>query len=109
VKLAGTSAVDAPDQQVSIETRLTDFLRTSFLPARASFEIEPDTDLFASGVVDSAGLLAWVAFMETEFGLTIPDEDLLPEHFVSVASASAYLRARQSVRHSALSRSEAAP
>jgi len=52
-------------------------------------------NLFETGVIDSAGLISFVCFIEEEFDMTIPDEDLLPEHFMSISSIAAYVRLKQ--------------
>jgi len=50
-----------------------------------------DEDLFETGVLDSAALLALLAFVEIQYDLSIPDEDLLPEHFSSITAATTYI------------------
>ena len=51
----------------------------------------PDESLFDSGVIDSFTLPNLVAGLEAEFGITIPDSDLVPERFDTVAKIEAYL------------------
>ena len=36
------------------------------------------------GLLDSLSILKTVTFCEEQFGVTIPDEDVLPDHFESV-------------------------
>jgi acyl carrier protein len=52
--------------------------------------------LFESGMLDSFGLLDLVSGLEGEFGIVIPDTDLLPTNFGSVQSIDAYLQRRGS-------------
>jgi acyl carrier protein len=47
----------------------------------ASEELTDDYPLLDKGVVDSAGVFQVVSFVETEFGVEIQDEELVPEHF----------------------------
>jgi acyl carrier protein len=44
----------------------------------------PDDSLLAKGLLDSLSILKTVTFCEEQFGITIPDEDVLPDHFESV-------------------------
>ena len=44
----------------------------------------PDDSLLAKGLLDSLSILKTVTFCEEHFGITIPDEDVLPDHFESV-------------------------
>ena len=39
----------------------------------------PDEHLFQSGILDSFGLPDLIAALETEFAISIPDSDLLPQ------------------------------
>jgi acyl carrier protein len=47
-------------------------------------EIAADTSLLDSGLLDSAGLFELVSFLEERFGITIEDEELLPENFDTI-------------------------
>ncbi len=48
--------------------------------------IDPDADLFKKGLVDSMGMLRLVAFVEEEFGISVPEEELRPENFRTIRS-----------------------
>ena len=63
----------------------------SELPADPS----PEESLFDSGTLDSFTLPDLVSGLEQEFGLKIPDSDLLPERFDSVVKIEAYLDSRE--------------
>jgi len=76
---------------VNIEAVLIAHLRENYLPRG---DIDPNEDLFDSGILDSAAVLSVVMFIETEFALAIPDEDLLPENFSCVASTAKYISGR---------------
>ncbi len=80
-----------------IEARLHVVLRENCLPNGASVSIGDAENLFDAGILDSAALLFLVGVIEQDFGLTIPDEDLLPEHFSSVGAIAAYVRARKGI------------
>jgi acyl carrier protein len=54
----------------------------------------PDESLFGSGALDSFTLPDLVTGLEQEFKITIPDTDLVPERFDSVAKIEAYLDKR---------------
>lgn len=79
---------------VDIERVLIEHLRENYLPRGTEIRIDPEVDLFDAGILDSAAVLSVILFMETEFGLTIPDEDLLPENISSVAAATRYITMR---------------
>lgn len=51
-----------------------------------------DTELFESGLLDSFDLLVLVSEIESQLSISIPGEDLVPEHFVSPNAISEYLK-----------------
>ena len=50
-----------------------------------------DESLFDSGILDSFALVDLVAALEREFGVKIPDSDLNPRKFSSIARIQSYL------------------
>jgi len=56
--------------------------------------IGPDESLFESGVLDSFALTDMVGVLEREFSIRIPDSDLTPRKFDSIARIQAYLETR---------------
>jgi acyl carrier protein len=54
----------------------------------------PEESLFESGAIDSFILADLVTALEREFAIKIPDSDLTPRKFDSVARIEAYLQSR---------------
>ncbi len=52
---------------------------------------DPEESLFDSGYLDSFALTDMVTELEKEFGVSIPDSDLSPRRFETVAKIEAYL------------------
>ena len=77
-----------------IEENLLGYIQKEFLPNNSKFSPGYEDNLFDQGIVDSAGLISLIAFIETEFKITIPDEDLLPENFKSISATAEYLRSK---------------
>jgi acyl carrier protein len=57
-------------------------------------DFAPEDSLFESGLLDSFSLTDLVTELESEFSVRIPDSDLNPRKFDSVARIRAYLDAR---------------
>jgi acyl carrier protein len=59
-------------------------------------QISPGADesLFVSGLLDSFALTDFVAGLEEEFGVTIPDSDLSARKFDTINKVETYLAAR---------------
>jgi len=70
------------------------YLRENCLPFDVEAEYGDADNLFEAGILDSAGVLAFVGFIEKVFDLTIPDEDLLPENFTSIRATTQYINSR---------------
>jgi acyl carrier protein len=74
---------------------LLDYIHRVLLNGRLSTPIAPDDDLLGSGIVDSIGMLQIIRFVETQFHIAIPFEDIVIENFESVGAMTAYLESRE--------------
>ena len=54
----------------------------------------PQESLFESGLLDSFTLTDLVTALESEFSIRIPDSDLTPRKFDSIARIEAYVQSR---------------
>ena len=77
-----------------IENILWVYVKENFLPQFSDFKYEFDENLLNTGIIDSAGLIAFVVFIEQRFNIQIPDEDLLPENFSSITIIANYIRSK---------------
>ena len=59
--------------------------------ATQPLQVGDEDSLFESGVLDSFGLPDLVSALEKEFSFTVPDADLNPRKFDSIARIDAYL------------------
>jgi acyl carrier protein len=82
-----------------IEARLAAYIREECLPKNDGVILSHETNLFDAGIVDSAGLISFLCFIEKEFDVSIPDEDLVPENFVSISRIAEYVSSHQQVPH----------
>jgi acyl carrier protein len=81
---------------VSTTSRIKEFLRQNFPSARHHALAEAD-QLLANGILDSLGVLELVGYLEKEFGITVSDDDLVPEHFETLKHVAAFVEQRQRV------------
>ena len=81
----------------TLNTDVREFVLKTFPLARkrAIHDAEP---LLESGIVDSQGILELVTFIEGEYGITVPDDDLAPENFQTIDRISAYIESRTELR-----------
>jgi len=54
----------------------------------------PEESLFESGILDSMTLMDLVAELQKQFSIRIPDSDITPRRFDSVARIETYLQGR---------------
>lgn len=62
--------------------------------ARSPLPDDVDASLFELGVLDSFGLLDAVARLEEAFGVKVPDADLTPRRFETLAKIESYFARR---------------
>jgi len=77
------------------ETAIRQFLVEDVFYDRDLSSLGVDDSLLAKGLLDSMAILKTVTFCEEQFGITIPDQEVLPDHFESIrAIAKLVERAR---------------
>lgn len=75
------------------ENDLIAHLESAVPPGVTVERIERETDLIASGIIDSFGIVGVVDFIEERFGVTVDDADIDPENFRTVIAIVAYISA----------------
>lgn len=66
-----------------IDARILAFVLERFPFARQR-RVAREDSLLESGIVDSLGVVELVEFLERTFGISVSEEDLLPENFDSI-------------------------
>ena len=79
-----------------VKQSLQRYISQELLSDRRAVPVSDDDNLLGSGLVDSVGLMSLVLFIENEFGVDVPPEDITIEHFLSINTIDAYLRQRAS-------------
>jgi acyl carrier protein len=57
-------------------------------------ELTDDLPLLEKGVLDSMGVFQLVSFLEEEYGVEIPDEELVPENFGTIEGIARMVASR---------------
>ena len=76
---------------VDLQSRIVAIIQTV---SKQPVKVGPDESLFDSGLLDSFALADMVTALEKEFGITVPDSDLTPRKFESIASIGRYVESR---------------
>jgi acyl carrier protein len=67
-----------------MENTIRDFLLQDVLYDKTLPELRPEDSLLQSELLDSIAILQIVAFCEQVFDISIPEEELMPDHFENV-------------------------
>lgn len=60
--------------------------------------LELETDLIEQRIIDSLAILRLVSFLESSFGITVLDEDVVPENFQSLNSLAKFVELKTAAR-----------
>jgi acyl carrier protein len=71
---------------MTLGDRLTVFIQQNLVGDESTRPIGKHDSLIDRGVIDSMGLFQLMTFIEQETGIRIPDEEVLPENFETVAT-----------------------
>ena len=77
---------------MSIEAKVRDYILDNFLFTNDQSRLQDDASFLEEGIVDSTGVLELVMFVEENYGITVEDEDIVPENFDSVLQLARYIR-----------------
>ena len=75
------------DVMTSVRKHITE----QFLSRSGVDQIGDDDPLLDSGIIDSMAILQLVGYLESEFNIEVEDEEILPEHFETMASITAFV------------------
>jgi D-alanine--poly(phosphoribitol) ligase subunit 2 len=75
--------------------KIKQFIVDEFMPDMSPDELDSDFDLQTGGAVDSLGLLKLVAWMESEFGVSVDESELGPDSLRTVDSIKEFIDERR--------------
>jgi acyl carrier protein len=82
---------------MTIEKQIREYIADNMLFSDNGYPYDDSTSFLEEGIVDSTGVLELLLFVEETFGLKVPDEDITPDNFDSVANLGSYIRAKVGV------------
>lgn len=86
---------------MSVQTNLRTFIVENFLFGDTSVDLGDDVSLIEAGIVDSTAILELVAHVETTYGVTVNDAEIVPANFDSLNRIAAFVAARGGVSEAA--------
>ena len=77
------------------KAKIREFLVEEFMPDMSADELDDDFDLQTGGAVDSLGLLKLVAWLESEYGISVDESELGPDSLRTVNSINEFINERR--------------
>lgn len=74
--------------------KVRQFVTTNFYVADVA-ALKDDQSLLEAGIVDSTGVLEIITFLEAEFGITVEDEEMVPENLDAIDHIVAFLKRKK--------------
>ena len=73
---------------------LTSYIANQILNGPRGEALGPDDDLLGSEILDSLGVMQVIQFLEMEYDVRVPPEDVTIENFMTINTMVAYLEQR---------------
>ena len=86
---------------MSVNDNIRSFIIENFLFGDTSQDLGDDVSLIEADLVDSTGILELVAHVETAYGVTVKDADIVPANFDSIGRIAAFVASRSGVSQAA--------
>lgn len=78
---------------MQITNELRDFLiKNKFI--KSSKDLQDEDSLLEKGIVDSAGMLELVSFIEARYSIKIDDDELMPENLDSLKAIENFINSK---------------
>jgi len=77
--------------QMEIQKKLKEFITETFLVGSDFDNIENSDSFMEKEIVDSTGVLELTAFVETEFNITIEDNEMTPDNLDSIEKLVSFI------------------
>ena len=79
----------------AVAPRIRDYLSQNFLFSQDGFVYEDDASFLELGIIDSFGFMELLQWVEKEFGISVDDDELVPDNFDSVSRLSSFILSKQ--------------
>ena len=80
---------------MELKKQVRDFVTANFYVADPA-SLEDRASLLDDGIVDSTGVLEVIGFIESTFGVTVEDSEMLPENLDSIERIAAFVARKTS-------------
>lgn len=80
---------------MSVEQKIRDYVLENYLFTDDQSALSNDDSFMEKGIIDSTGIMEVIFFMEDEFGISVEDEEMVPENLDSVNNLVAFIERKR--------------
>ena len=79
----------------SIEAKVRDYILENYLFTDDQSQLNSGDSFLDKGIIDSTGILEVIMFLDEEFGVTVEDDEMVPENLDSVDNLVKFIGSKQ--------------
>jgi acyl carrier protein len=83
---------------MELEKHIRKYVTENLLYVDEDFKYDNDTSFINEGLIDSMGVMELVTFVQSEFDITVEQQEVTPDNFDSVNKLVAFIRRKQAVK-----------
>lgn len=80
---------------MELEKKIKGYILENYLFTDDESQLASGDSLLERGIIDSTGILEVIMFLEDEFGVTVDDDEMVPENLDSVANLVAFVQRKK--------------
>ncbi len=80
---------------MELEQQIRKYVADNLLSTEDGFEYSNDSSFISEGLIDSVGVMELVAFVQSQFAITIDQREVTPDNFDSVNKLATFIRCKQ--------------
>ena len=84
-----------PMDAAAILARMRAYVQETFLYMRPGFALGDQDHLLQRGVIDSMGVMELIAFLRSEFGIEVADDDITEQNLGTLADIARYVTTKR--------------
>lgn len=77
---------------MALEEKIKGYILENFLFTSDQSALNREDSFLELGIIDSTGILEVITFLEEEFGVSVEDEEMVPENLDTVANLTAFVQ-----------------
>jgi acyl carrier protein len=83
---------------MELEEHIRKYVTENLLYVDEDFKYDNDTSFINEGLIDSMGVMELVTYVQSEFDITVEQQEVTPDNFDSVNNLVAFIHRKQAVK-----------